>query len=200
MKAQPTIFQLVHHCAHCGFVQGNVDWPWCLLRRSCCRSVKATEIASCLSTTCCLGRTPVLALPNTSMWTTSVNQVSSAARLSFVPSWSPLSPILILHFPTATIPFTSSSFLGFFPPLTQLNTKDMWCVREGRWSCAVSPPGCWTSMQLSMGEVWAKLTPALHTWQDHPHLVSQRDIQYSHMVVLKDNGLQRIYVLYVYII
>lgn len=62
----------------------NADCPWCLLCRSCCRSVRATEIASCLSTTCCLGRTPALALPNTSMWTTSVNQVSSAAQLSFV--------------------------------------------------------------------------------------------------------------------
>ncbi|TMS14627.1 Protein eva-1-like protein C [Larimichthys crocea] len=45
-----------------------------LLCRSCCQSVRATEIASCLSTTCYLGRTPALALPNTSMSTTSVNQ------------------------------------------------------------------------------------------------------------------------------
>lgn len=55
-----------------------------MLRRSCCLSVKATEIASCLSTTCCSGRTPVLAPPNTSTWTTSVNQVSSAAHFLFV--------------------------------------------------------------------------------------------------------------------
>lgn len=123
-------------------------------------------------------------------------------------SSSPLiRPVLVTPFPNPNPslshchhPLHLFILFVFFPPLTQLNTKDMWCVREGRWSCAVSPPGCWTSMQLSMGEVWAKLTPALHTWQDHPHLVSQRDIQYSHMVALTDNGLQRIYVLYVYII
>lgn len=63
----------------------KADSPWCLLCRNCCRSVRATETASCLLTTCCLGRTLVLALPNTSMWTTSVNQVSSAAQFPCVP-------------------------------------------------------------------------------------------------------------------
>lgn len=47
-----------------------------VLCRSCCRSVRASESVSCLSTTCCLGGTPVPALPNTSMWTTNANQVS----------------------------------------------------------------------------------------------------------------------------
>lgn len=50
--------------------------------RSSCQSVRATETASCLSTTCCSGRTPALAPPNTSTWTTSVNQVSSATQFS----------------------------------------------------------------------------------------------------------------------
>lgn len=139
MKAQPTVFQLVHHCAHCGFVRGNVEWPWCLLCRSCCQSVKATEIASCLSTTCCLGRTPVLALPNTSMWTTSVNQVSSAARFSFVTTWSPLSPIPILHFPTATIPFTSSSFLFFSSPHSAEHKRHVVC-EGGEMILRCKPP------------------------------------------------------------
>lgn len=83
----------------------------------------------------------------------------------FPQSWSLTFPI---------VPFTSSSCLFSPPPLTQLNTRDTWCVKEGRWPCAASPPGCWTSMQLFMGEVWARLTPAPHTWQDHPYLVSQQ--------------------------
>lgn len=53
--------------------------------RSCCQSARATEIVGCLSIPCYLGRTPVLELPNTSMWSTSVNQVSSAAFISLSP-------------------------------------------------------------------------------------------------------------------
>lgn len=157
---------LTVHCNIKSRWPGNADCPWRLLCRSCCPSVRATETASCLSPTCCSGRTPALALANTSMWTTSVNQVSSAARFPFVPTRSQAFYCELLH----------------CPPPPQLNTKDMWCARGGRWSCAVSPPRFWTSMQLSMGEVWARLTPAPHTWQDHPHLVSQRDCQCCHMV------------------
>lgn len=54
----------------------HAAWAWCLLCRSCCRSVRATGSVSCPSTTCCLGGTPVPALPNTSMWTTNASQVS----------------------------------------------------------------------------------------------------------------------------
>ena len=71
----------------------NPDCPWCVPCRSSCQSVRATETASCLSTTCCSGRTPAPAPPNTSTWTTSVNQVSWAAQfspLSFPLQASPL--------------------------------------------------------------------------------------------------------------
>lgn len=44
------------------------------------------------------------------------------------------------QFPTTIRPSSKSSLL-LFSPLTQLNTKDMWCVKEKPWSCAVSPPG-----------------------------------------------------------
>lgn len=61
---------------HASAVRQRGDRTWCLLCRSCCRSVRTTDGVSCPSTTCCLGRTPVPALPNTSMWTTNANQVS----------------------------------------------------------------------------------------------------------------------------
>ena len=61
------------------------------LCRSCCRSVRATETVSSLSITCCLGRTLVPGLLNTSTWTTGVNPVSSAAPFPRVPPCSSLS-------------------------------------------------------------------------------------------------------------
>lgn len=82
------------------------------------------------------------------------------------------SSVLPPQFPTASVPITSSSFFVSPPHLGQLNTKDMWCATGGRWSCAASPPGSWTSMQLSTGEAWARAAPAPRTWPDHPHSVS----------------------------
>lgn len=56
------------------------------------------------------------------------------------------------HSRTQKIPpwFLSLPHVSLF---TQLSTKDMWRVRGRPWSCAASPPGCWTSTQLSMAEV-----------------------------------------------
>lgn len=90
---------------------------------------------------------------------------------------------LTLFLVTSVIPSTASVLLF---PLIQLNTKDMWPVKERPWSCAVSPPGCWTSMQLSMGEFWVRLTPAPHTWQDHPHSVSPYEFNLSKNTHLPD--------------
>lgn len=59
-----------------------------VLFRSCFPSARVRETASCLSTTCCSVRTPALAPPNTSTWTTNVNPVSSVESLSPSPSSS----------------------------------------------------------------------------------------------------------------
>lgn len=101
--------------------------------RSCCLSVRATGTVSCLSITCCLGKTPVRAPPSTSMWTTSVNRVSSAAAFSL---------LFLLPPPSVLLPPTPPDLYCLFFSLTQLNTRDTWPVRATPCCCAVSPPGC----------------------------------------------------------
>lgn len=75
--------------------------------RSCCLSVRATETVSCLSITYCLGKTPVRAPPSTSMWTTSVNRVSSAAAFSL---------LFLLPPPSVLLPRHLLIFTAFFSP------------------------------------------------------------------------------------
>ena len=83
------------------------------------------------------------------------------------------SSVLPPQFPTVNILIFFSFFFFLSPPtLAQLNTKDMWCAMGGWWSCAASPPGSWTSTQLSMVEAWARAAPAPRTWPDHPRSVS----------------------------
>lgn len=101
----------------------------CVPDRSCCRSVRATGSASCPSTTCCLGGTPVPALPNTSMWTTNANQVSPDTPPPF--SRRHRGAIsLRLRPPNPCL--RSVNLLFSFYSCDQLNTKGCWCVREGR--------------------------------------------------------------------
>lgn len=70
-----------------------------VLFRSCFPSARVRETASCLSTTCCSVRTPALAPPNTSTWTTNVNPVSSVESLSPSPSSVSHHRLLHLYFP-----------------------------------------------------------------------------------------------------
>lgn len=142
------------------------------MHRSCCRSVKATETASCLSTTCCLGRTPVLALPNTSTWTTSVNQVSPAGLIcpnlfaTFAPlpvSWCSLLKARLMCSRTEEHSYLSLVLTCPFPTFS--------CVPSLSWTqkaCGVWGRGADPALQAPQGAqhlcscLWEKPGPARH--------------------------------------